>query len=222
MAYPERILFSLNYGTFINQVISLSPSDTAIQQFDLDLSTLITEYGMTNRRIIPLSPNFNSVVLFLKLGHHRAILGGDLETDMNNPDIGWSDIVGKSQSLDNRSAFIKIPHHGSKTAYHEGFWNNKLHDKPVSTMTPWNLGSKLPKTEMLDFYKNKSEAVFITSIFSKAKPKKRNKTINKMIEEYKIELEEIPFKNGIIRGRIDMFKSDSDWKVDNFGTALKL
>lgn len=222
MAYPDRILLTIDYEGFINQVISLSPSDTAIHLFDLEISTLIKEYGESNRKIIPLSPNFNSVAIFLKLGHHRAILGGDLETDLTNTSIGWSDVVDRSQTLDIRSSFIKLPRHGSANAYHEGLWTDKLQDKPISTLTPWNLGTKLPQANMVDFYKSKSEAVFITSPFSKRKAKKRNKSINKMIEEYKIELEEIPYKNGVIRGRIDMFNRDSDWIIEYFGSAVKL
>ena len=125
LSQPDRILFSLNVGDFNNQVISLSPSDSAIHQFDLYISTLITDYGKTNRRIVPLSPNFNSVAIFLKLGYHRAILGGDLETDLGNPTIGWEDIVRKSQALDNKSTFIKVPHHGSENGYHDGLWEKQ-------------------------------------------------------------------------------------------------
>jgi beta-lactamase superfamily II metal-dependent hydrolase len=222
MSHPDRILYSVNKDDFNSQVISLSPSDTAIHQFDLYISTLITEYGKSNMRIVPLSPNFNSVAIFLKLGYHRAILGGDLETDLSNSNIGWDDVVNKSQAIDNKSTFIKIPHHGSKNGYNEGLWKSKLHKAPISTVTPWNLGSKLPTQEMMDFYKGKSEAVFITSTFFKQKPKKRSRTIKKLIDDYKIELEEIPFIEGTIRGRIDLSNPKAEWIIDSFGTATKL
>ena len=89
-------------------------------------------------------------------------------------------------------------------------------------MTPWNIGAKLPTQEMMDFYKGKSEAAFITSKHTKGKPKKRNKTISKLINDYKLELEEIPFKEGAIRGRIEMFELEAKWNIDTFGTATML
>lgn len=223
MSYPDRILFSISINGFINQVVSLSPSDTAIHNFDLEISTLITEFGKSNRRIVPLSPNFNSVALFLKLGHHRAMLGGDLEVSTSDNTIGWDDVVNNSQSIDQRSSFFKIPHHGSANAYHEKLWDKMLSERTKSGITPWNIGSKLPTSEMIEIYKNKSVELYMTSALGKnGKPKKRGKTINKMIQDFKIDLEEIPFQFGIIRARINMNEANSDWSIECFGTTVKL
>jgi hypothetical protein len=221
-SYPDRPLVTVNIENFYSQAISLSPSDSAIQQFDRYVSTLITEYGNSNRRIVPLTPNFNSVSLFLKLGPHRAILGGDLEVSSNNKTIGWDDVVDNSQSIDKRATFFKIPHHGSKNAFHDRLWTLKLSDKTKSCLTPWNLGSKLPSTEMKDIYKKKSDELYITSDISKGKPKHRDKSINKMIQELKIDLEEVPYKHGIIRARINMNDINAEWSIECSGSAIRL
>jgi hypothetical protein len=71
-------------------------------------------------------------------------------------------------------------------------------------------------------YKNKSDELFITSNFSTGKPKKRDKVIKKMIQDFKIELEEVPFNYGIIRARINMNETNDQWFVECFGTATKL
>jgi hypothetical protein len=222
MSYPDRILATVGVNGFNNQVISLSHSDSAIHNFDLEISTLITEFGKSNRRIVALSPNFNSVSLFMKLGHHRAILGGDLEVSTSDNSIGWDDIVNNSQAIDKRSAFFKIPHHGSENAFHEKLWTEKLSDKAKTGLTPWNIGSKLPTKKMIEVYKYKSDELYLTSTFFKnGKPKKRDKTINKMIQDFKIELEEIPFEYGIIRARIQMNDAKSEWSIECFGTASR-
>jgi len=222
LAYPDRVLLSINYLIYQNEVIALSPSDAAIKNFDHEISSLITEYGKTNRRIIPLSPNFNSVVVLLKLGPHRALLGADLGVSKSNKMVGWDCIIEQSQTIDKASAYFKIPHHGSINSFHETLWENRFLVHPISTITPWNRGLKLPTRDMVEKYKSLSKAVFITSVFSKSKPKKRDKVINKMIEDFKIDIEEIPFKYGIIRSRIDMSDKSADWAVDCFGTSLIL
>jgi beta-lactamase superfamily II metal-dependent hydrolase len=217
----DKILVTINIGDFQNQVISLSPSDSAIREFDNEISQLITDYGQSNRRIVQLSPNFKSVSLFVKIGHHRAILGADLEVSKTDKTLGWDDIVDNSQSIDKKAAFFKIPHHGSENAFHEGVWLYMLSENTKSGLTPWNRGSKLPTQIMQELYKSKSNELFITSNFNKASPKKRDKSISRMIAEFNIELEEVPFKHGIIRARIDM-NNNAEWLVENFGTATKL
>jgi hypothetical protein len=221
LSYPDRILATVSVNDFVNQVISLSPSDTAIQQFDLEISNLITEYGQSNRHIVQLSPNFNSVALFVKLGSHRAILGADLEVSATNSKIGWDDILNNSQSVDKKAAFFKIPHHGSQNAYHEKLWDDMLSNSTKSGLTPWNRGQKLPTLKMQEIYKNKSDELFITSNFSKGNPKKRDKATLKMMRDLNIELEEVPYKHGIIRARVNM-ANDTNWQIEIFGTATKL
>ena len=45
--------------------------------------------------------------------------------------------------------------------------------------------------------------------------------MNRMIQEFKIELEEVPFKFGIIRARIDMNNINAEWLVECYGSASK-
>ena len=77
-AEADKTLLSLALEDNIrSEVISLSPSDFTMQAFDKEISTLITEYGPSSKKIINKTPNEKSVVILLKMGVHRALLRAD-------------------------------------------------------------------------------------------------------------------------------------------------
>lgn len=223
LAGPDRLLFAVQVGPYRNSIISLSPSDEAVLNFDAEISSLITQYGPSNRKIIPNEPNLTSVAVIVQLGHYRALLGADLEVHPSDKNIGWEDVVSKSQVLDKYCTYFKIPHHGSINAFHQGLWDNFL-DSPISTITPWSIGSKLPQQNMLTKYKGLSKELYITATKNppKPNPKKRDKYINKLIEDLKLNIKEVPFSQGIIRSRISMTENDSQWEVDCYEAATKI
>lgn len=201
------------------EVISLSPSDYTVQEFDREVSTLITEYGSQERRVVFRSPNSRSVVLFLKLSHHRAILGVDLEIS-SNPREGWAHILNKSQSIDKKSSMFKIPHHGSENGYLERIWLDLLEPNPISKLTPWNKAAKLPNPEMLARYCSHTEFVYMTTSVLSDKPKRRDRVTEKMIRRFNDTLRESQYTKGIIRSRINMLDPTEKWKVDLIENAI--
>lgn len=221
-AGPDRSLYknSINSGD-VCEVFSLSPSDQTISNFDSEISELITEFGEPRKKIVIDSPNDKSVVLYLRLGKHKALLGADLEvTSASN--TGWLDIINNSTIIKNEKAsYFKIPHHGSENGYHERIWLELLDSDPSANLSPWNKANGLPSPEMINKFLLHSSKLYITSPnISLSKAKKRDRDIEKIIEKFRYKLNEVKFRKGIIRNRIGI--NESDWKTEVFESALKI
>jgi len=218
-AVQDRLLISLDQGGNRNEIISLSPSDYIISEFDKEISTLITEFGDPNQKIVFQTPNTKSIVLFLKLGNHRAILGADLEV---TEDIrhGWLNIINSCQSIDKKASHFKVPHHGSENGYHSKIWIELLKENPLSTLTPWNRNNKLPTPDMLKQLITHTDRLFMTSKLLKDKPKDRKKEIEKIISRQKRNLREDRYHFGLIQSRIDFCDPNAEWEVALFGNAF--
>lgn len=203
-------------------IICLSPSDFTVQNFDMELAGLMKEYGAPTMRIPSSSPNSRSIVVFIKLGNHRAILGADLEVG-NNSNGGWIKILSNGNTIDKKSSLFKISHHGSSNAYHSDIWTNLLIDNPIAKLTPWSLGGNiLPEETMIDIYKGHTKNLFITELPISRKQKARDPQIEKVIKEFRPGLQEIKYKLGIIRSRIFFDNDDSLWNVENILSAKQL
>lgn len=219
-AVQDKTLISFNLHENIrSEFISLSPSDYTVSCFNQEISTLMETFGAPNTKIQIKSPNSKSVVLFAKIGPHRAILGADLEVT-NNVNEGWLDIIQNSQVIDKKSSLFKIPHHGSLNGYHEDIWIKLLVPNPISKLTPWNKNNKLPNADMLIKYSSLSERLFMTSPIISDKPKKREKQIEKLIGRLKYKLREVKYKKGIIRCRVNILEENSTWETSLFEHAF--
>lgn len=209
------------YG-FINgcSIFSLSPSDYSQENFDKEISSLIEEFGSPNTKIVTESPNSKSVVLFLKLGNHRAILGADMEVG-TNPDAGWLDILNRRGVIDSQASLFKMPHHGSSNGYSSDLWVELLHRNPIAKLTPWSLGTKLPTYEMLQVFCSHTDSVYSTSPHvSKKGPKKRARQIEKFLKRINSNIHEVVYSPGIVRSRIDINQPNDTWVVDVFEKAF--
>ena len=219
-AEADKTLLSLALEDNIrSEVISLSPSDFTMQAFDKEISTLITEYGPSSKKIINKTPNEKSVVILLKMGVHRALLGADLEVKKNNNE-GWLHILDKSQVIDKKSTLFKISHHGSSNAYHERIWVELLEKNSLSKLTPWNKNKKLPEPEMLKKYVNHTNFLYMTSRISTDKPKSRDRSIEKAIKKLGIKIKEVKFSAGMVRCRINIKDEKDTWHTSLFENAF--
>lgn len=210
------------YSSVLNgervEVFSLSPSDESIRLYDFEIARLVREFGPPERKMIQ-SPNEKSIVVMLKLGKHRAILGADLEVTGSNL-TGWECILQNCTSIDKKSSYVKISHHGSENGYHVDIWNNLLESDPQSTLTPWNKNKGLPQPDMVNKYKSHTPHLYITSDTKSTGPKKRSSDIEKVLDRLGYKPREIRFYRGIIRSRIR--QSDTEWRTDLFDGARKL
>ncbi len=216
-ATPNRLLCE----NTLSSVYSLSPSDFTISEYDKEISSLITEFGTPTKKIVIKTPNSKSVVLFLKLGDHRALLGTDLEVSSDERE-GWLSILNNRMNLvsGKKATLFKVSHHGSKNGYHERIWLEMLEKKPVSKLTPWNKSTKLPDVKMLKIFCGHSDKVYMTSAIINGRPKKRDKRTEKILRRFKHKLREEKFHKGIIRCRIDMNNTNATWETNLFDEAF--
>jgi len=209
-------------GEELGHIFCLSPSDYTKQIFDLEIADLIKAFYHPTKKIPYSSPNSKSIVLFAKLGPHRAIFGADLET-VENEHEGWLRVMKNKITIDNKSSLIKISHHGSVTGYHEDIWNILLLDNAVAKITPWKLGGNyLPKQEMIEKYSGHTNQLFITEVVESHKQKARDRDLEKLIKSFKPNLQEIKYKLGIIRSRINMNDAEAKWQVQIIMGAKKI
>ena len=92
-AIEDRLIISRDEIDFKYEVYSLSPSDYVMEKFDGEISTLISDFGNTNKKIIIETPNDKSVALFIKVNSIRVLLGSDLEVDLANNQKVWLRIL---------------------------------------------------------------------------------------------------------------------------------
>jgi len=221
LAIENKTLFGADISPNIrSEVIALSPSDQTILNFNAEISSLITEFGESRKKIIIRTPNEKSIAIFLKLGVHRAILGSDLEVS-SDPNEGWTNVLDNSIVIDRKSSLFKISHHGSENGYHLRIWNELLEDNPVSKLTPWNKNNRLPTAEMLQLYSNHTDKLYMTAPIVSLKPKKRDKSIEKIITSLNCKIHEVKYAQGIIQCRNDL-QANTEWVVETLEGALKV
>lgn len=220
LAGADKTLFTTKVlNNFFSSIISLSPSDQSVINFDKEVVSMIQDYSYSNLKVYPENPNSKSVVVLVQIGDHSALLGADMEV-VNNPDYGWISILNNSQFKLRKSTYFKISHHGSENAHHERIWDEMLENMPVGTLTPWNRNTKLPKIEMLSKFCKKSDKIFMTSPVSDLTPKKRPWDEQKMIEKLGYKLHEIKYHKGIIRSRINLNDPKAEWHTTTFDNAF--
>lgn len=201
---------------------ALSPSPKIINNFDSEISQLITEFGSRNTAIINKSPNEKSVALLLKFGENRVLLGSDLEIGKSDNE-GWHHVIKYSKVVDNNKAnLFKIPHHGSENGYLEDIFNTLVNENSILKLTPFR-SNGLPTDEMLEVYSKHSNQIFMTSQnISSKKPKKRENPVEKMISNFVVNISEIKYSHGIVRSRINYLSKSSDWETNVYEGGLKL
>lgn len=161
-AQSNLVLLSLKEAGIHFELFSLSPSPKTVSDFDSEISQLITEFGQRNTSIIENSPNDKSVVLLLKFGEHRIILGADLEVGKTENE-GWKYIIKHSKVIDEKKAKLyKVPHHGSSNGYLKEIFDILVDKNSVLKLTPFR-SSDLPRQEMLETYSTHSDLIFLTS-----------------------------------------------------------
>jgi beta-lactamase superfamily II metal-dependent hydrolase len=223
-ALADRVLFSEKISdNFKSEIFSLSPSDYVIDEFDLEISELITQFGESRLKIITKSPNQKSVALLLKLGVHTAILGADLEVGTSNKE-GWLNILDFSKVIDKnkKASLFKIPHHGSKNGYHLRIWDELLSDKTIAKLTPWNRNNKLPQIEMVKTYYSHTKDLYMTSPLGVMTAKKRDRNIEKTIKHLGLKVSEIKYTFGLVRSRINLEDLNDVWHIDVHEKAFQV
>jgi len=205
------------------RVWTLSPSDEQLEKFYVELTNLMPSVKETKRRAVPQDPNHVSIATLVEVGEHSILLGGDLE-ETGNPLTGWSMIVSSQARPQVKSSVFKIPHHGSENAHCDDVWATMLEDNPLAILTPYNRGvKKRPSQDDVARISYFTENGYSTAQIKVAKTKKkRERDVEKMINDVVGKIRAVSVGTGMIRLRRNMSDLESNWDVELFDGACDL
>lgn len=125
------------------RVTAFSPVPAAFAQCVAHMAQYIPREDDAITHAPELKPNLEAVVLHVDLAGDALLLGADLE---DHGALGWTAIAADQWSAGKtRATVYKAAHHGSHTGDCLQTWEKLLANKPLATVTPFNLGSvRLP------------------------------------------------------------------------------
>ncbi len=200
------------------EVWSLSPGTGVFDKFLQGVATLVPEVGRPKYRIPSLAPNEASVVLWVRAGAVRLLLGADLERR------GWTAILENSARPDGEASAFKLPHHGSKNADHNGVWDGMVASDAVSIVAPWSRGdSLLPRPADTQRILRRGRPAYVTAMQRTRRPRarRRGRTVDRTIRESGIRVRRLAASPSGVRIR-QRPQGGSAWKVDLLGSACRL
>jgi beta-lactamase superfamily II metal-dependent hydrolase len=147
------------------KVVALSPSEDATERSVTALIEAAThsKRAFPRRYNAPEGPNGASVATSLRSYGVSIVLGADLELS-NNPETGWEAVLSYSRPP-SLASLVKVPHHGSKGAHHDGFWTDCVNDQVIAILTPWSRGARhLPTDTDLTRLRAVANDVYLTAM----------------------------------------------------------
>jgi hypothetical protein len=155
-----RLFQSSRTDLVSSEVWSLSPSSGEVDRGEARFAQLLLAQESGEAEWVdPTDLNQLSVVLWVRVGHVRILLGSDLTKTRN----GWHAICSSTTRPDEKSVVFKIPHHGSSNAQLQNVWDDMLDDAPYAVMTPFNRGRAVPSTAEAAWIKARTPHAWITS-----------------------------------------------------------
>ena len=199
------------------EIWSLSPHDDEFVRFLNSIGTLFPREGQTKTRVRDVSPNHVAVVLWMQVHDVVVLLGADLESR------GWVKIIESQGRPQQRGTAFKVPHHGAASAYEPRVWREMLEPNPVAVLTPWQRGGHaLPTQADMRCILAETESAYLTSRTDRAaRPRRRDRAIERTIREANIRLRRITPRWGGVRLR-RRINTDMEWSVTRFGEARHL
>lgn len=219
-ASENKILWERS-GVFPAEVRSLSPSDPAVAACIARLSEI--ERSKFRTRLPDVEGNLASVVLSIKVGERRLLLGADLECRADR-NLGWLAVVDSHRNLRRPGHHLfKIPHHGSENGHHPEIWSDLLHPNPLSALTPFMRGKKkLPAVEDRERILENTDQAYISATPRSGKFRHTNKTVQKTMQEFSRGIEVIAYEQGHVCVRGNLKDSPDSWQVSCHAGALHL
>lgn len=204
------------------KVCALSPSDASILQAGSAFAELLAEETQSRKRISSPTPNHTSVVLWVEVGHHKILLGSDLERT-SNPKTGWSVILDESTVVSDKAGVFKVPHHGSENAHHKGVWSELLLNEPCAIVSPFSRGKKpLPSRTDVERLVRLTPYVYATCPTKPRKLKWRDRIVKDYVDQVTQSIHSVHQGWGHVRLRKKIYETDNSWQVELFGDAYTL
>jgi hypothetical protein len=201
-AVANRKLFSREHPSrsVDCEVFSLSPTDGVINRAIAELSNALVDVK-EGRRPSVQGPNQLSVVLWLRVGATRVLLGADLE-HVSGSTEGWQAIVTSKERPDGLAQCFKISHHGSNNADCPQCWTHLLSEGPVGILTP-HAPSRLPRPSDISRLCAKTPEVFLTSDPTTYSIPRRENAVDRTLRDVARNRRAIAGQMGHVRMRCD-------------------
>jgi hypothetical protein len=177
------------------EVTALSPSALEVQSFLEELRRLFPTGRQPKRRMPTLGPNNGSLVLWISIGPAIILLGADLE-ERGKAGYGWKAILEDTAAPTGKGQVFKIPHHGSASGHLHEIWTDKLERNPLSVLSPYNRGHKLPTRIDVDRILGYAPNSYSTSRFESARPHPRDRAVERQIREMGVKLHSVKLETG--------------------------
>ena len=200
---------------------SLSPSDAAVRK-SLEAIAGITSTGENLISSVSARPNHFCIVLWLRVGEVRVLLGADME-EQCNPCGGWKLIVNSAERPDGDATLFKVPHHGSVTGECESVWKTLLLKDAIAMLTPFQSGKvSLPTKADADRICGRTPNAFITASCRDRSSRGKTGSVNRTIHETVRYIRSANDSFGCVRARSKINPEGKRWSVAIFGDAKSL
>ncbi len=193
---------------------SLSPSNPTIRFALAQIRKFLPKIGEPQRRIVNLTPNHMSVVIWVKAGPIRALLGADLEHTSRN-DQGWAAVLGcHGDPLP--AHLFKVPHHGSPTSDNVAVWEKMLEKNPVAVVTPFSVS--LPGESDLKRLSDRTSKLYCTA-GGLGQPPKRDPLVEKEMRRQLSQRRVLAGQPGHVRIRWSATEKNPVARIETFNGA---
>lgn len=203
-------------GTVACEVTCLSPSSESFLLARSEFEEMFPKAGSAKKRLVPRNPNHTSVVLWIRCGNVRLLLGADLQ-NTGSPNSGWTAIVQSTLRPSGLADVFKVPHHGSVNGHNDDVWKKMIVSGSAAMVAPLIKGdNSLPTPADLSRIKANAGTCLITALPVRKRVKFGNKVVAKTVSQVTKAIRNVPLSSGHIRLRN---LPGQPWSVGLFGTA---
>lgn len=155
------------------------------------------------RKLRSRSPNHTAVALWITVGQVDLLLGSDLE-ETGHAGLGWGAVVASNTRPSRPTMFVKVPHHGSPTAFFEPMWRFLTHPDCVAGVTPFVRGKvQLPRPSDVERITQVRPQLYLTAPPRARTAKIQSSAVRKTIAESTRRFEDRHPPFGHVRWRHD-------------------
>src|SRR5207249_10628774 len=110
------------------------------------------------------------------------LVGSDLE-ESASATLGWQAVIRSTTRPGTTADVIKVPHHGSPTAYTNDLWTNLVKPDPHAVVTPFATGGRfLPSDQDMRRIRGHTTEFYCTARPGGARPPRRSGAVDSLAD----------------------------------------